>query len=206
MGLGYVTVSVEVGLGDAIERLGKPMGLPQSLPPARVCEILPPEVALLLEAGGAGENSTEVPPSTVRRAMGEEPTGVGVPGGRTPGHGVMKRLGGVPPPDCECLGVAANVLAGVPPQLQDVQEGEGLYRLVPRVGAHWVWSLRRKCCNVSSPLILCFWGGLNFFCKWSPPLLQCVHEGGGGQSGGPGGCSLGQAKLIFFVRVPLPDG
>ena len=158
MGLGYVTVSVEVGLGDAIERLGKPMGLPQSLPPARVCEILPPEVALLLEAGGAGENSTEVPPSTVRRAMGEEPTGVGVPGGRTPGHGVMKRLGGVPPQIVSVWGLLQMFWQGSPLSCKTCKRGKGCTDWCPG----WALTGSGRCAeNVAMypPPLYCVSGG-----------------------------------------------
>ena len=72
VGLGDAIVSGELGLLAATEGVGDPTDPPQAPPPARAHELLPPEVAFLLEAGVAAKISPGVPPSAIRRSTGKE--------------------------------------------------------------------------------------------------------------------------------------
>ena len=97
VGMGAVTVAADLGMGDATEEVGYPTGPPQAPPPTRSRELPPPVVALLPEAGVAAKISPGVPPYAERRAMGEEPAGVGGLVGRAPGHAAIEILRRVPP-------------------------------------------------------------------------------------------------------------
>ena len=64
------------GVGSDTDGVGDSTGPPKAPPPTGARGILPPEVALLPEAGGAETISPGVPPSAVCRSSGEE-TGEG---------------------------------------------------------------------------------------------------------------------------------
>ena len=96
VGLGAATVAGDMGMEAATEGMGEPTGSPQSSPPAGERGLLPPALALLPEAGCAEKISPGVSPSSERRAIGEEPSGMGGPGGRAPGQEVKMFCQGFP--------------------------------------------------------------------------------------------------------------